>query len=152
MKYFSPSSANPTALPIRIGRPCLDRELNKLQGSVILVGHSLGASVLLKYLSETACSMQIKGLFLVATPHWNPDGWNSMEWAVRKRFTTHLPLVPVYYFYHCLKDPVVPIEHLAFYRKAFPKAFFRELSCQDHVFSSGLKELLEDIRKVADNP
>nr|WP_235788441.1 alpha/beta hydrolase [Salipaludibacillus sp. CUR1] len=30
----------------------LEKELDKLNGDVILVGHSLGGSVLLKYLSE----------------------------------------------------------------------------------------------------
>src|ERR1700754_147573 len=91
----------------------LDQEFNKLQEPVILAGHSLGGSVLLKYLSEEPGSLKIKGMFLVATPQWNKDGWNMAEWAVQKDFATHLPPIPVCYFYHCLNDPIVPFEHLS---------------------------------------
>lgn len=129
----------------------LAHEFNKLHGPVILVGHSLGGSVLLKYLSEEKSDLQIKGIFLVATPQWNEDGWNMAEWAVQKDFTTRLPSIPVYYFYHCLNDPFVPFEHLSFYRKAFKNAVFRELSCKDHIFSNGLKELADDIRLIAND-
>jgi len=39
----------------------------------LLIGHSFGASVLLKYLSETVRRPAIAALFLVATPFWGPD-------------------------------------------------------------------------------
>jgi len=39
----------------------------------ILVGHSFGASVLLKYLSETVRRPAFAGLFLIATPLWGAD-------------------------------------------------------------------------------
>jgi predicted alpha/beta hydrolase family esterase len=129
----------------------LDQEFNKLREPVILAGHSLGGSVLLKYLSEEKSTLQIKGMFLVAVPQWNEDGWNTAEWAVQKDFTKHLPPIPEYYFYHCLEDPFVSVEHLSFYRKAFKSAVFRELPCKDHIFSNGLKELADDIRLIAND-
>ena len=39
----------------------------------VLVGHSFGASVLLKYLAETVRRPTPAGLFLVAMPFWGPD-------------------------------------------------------------------------------
>src|SRR6478735_672797 len=36
----------------------------------IVVGHSFGASVLLKYFSETVRRPAFTGLFLIATPYW----------------------------------------------------------------------------------
>ncbi|WPU93436.1 alpha/beta fold hydrolase [Mucilaginibacter sabulilitoris] len=124
----------------------LDHEFSKTHEPVILVGHSLGGSVLLKYLSEEQTNLHIEGMFLVATPQWNKDGWDMSEWAVKKDFTKRLPPVREYYFYHCLEDPIVSIEHLLFYRKVFKNAIFRELPCKDHGFSNGLKELADDIR------
>jgi len=44
------------------------RELAAMDGEAILVGHSLGASVLLKYLSEEEVERPTAGLFLVASP------------------------------------------------------------------------------------
>jgi uncharacterized protein len=38
----------------------------------ILVGHSLGASVLLRWLAEGGYGRPVGGLFLVATPDWGP--------------------------------------------------------------------------------
>src|ERR1700712_3766167 len=42
----------------------------KINGPVILIGHSLGGSTLLKYLSEEKPEISIAALFLVSTPHW----------------------------------------------------------------------------------
>lgn len=129
----------------------LDRELIKFDEPVILIGHSLGASILLKYLSEEKCNLQTKGLFLVATPQWGSDGWNLAEFDFQTDFLKHLPQIPSLYFYHCISDPIVPFSHLDFYRKAFNKAIFRELSCKDHAFQNGLKELVVDIHRIAWN-
>src|SRR3712207_4077141 len=43
------------------------KELTALHGEVILVGHSLGASILLKYLSEEKVEKPVAGLFLIAS-------------------------------------------------------------------------------------
>src|SRR5690606_17910187 len=48
-------------------------EISSIDGDVILVGHSLGASMLLKYLSECRYHNNITGLFLIATPFWSGD-------------------------------------------------------------------------------
>src|SRR5258705_8864298 len=45
----------------------------KITEPVILIGHSLGGSTLLKYLSEEKPDISISGLFLIATPHWKSD-------------------------------------------------------------------------------
>src|SRR6187431_2196424 len=39
----------------------------------VLVGHSFGASVLLKHLCEVDALPAFTGLFLVATPFWGPE-------------------------------------------------------------------------------
>ena len=44
------------------------REIESLADPIVLVGHSLGASMLLKYLLEYPVQKEIKGVFLLATP------------------------------------------------------------------------------------
>src|SRR5262245_19787463 len=51
----------------------IGKEIAAIKGQVILVGHSLGASMLLKYLSEHAINDPIGGIFLLATPFWSRD-------------------------------------------------------------------------------
>src|SRR4051812_30249563 len=45
----------------------IGREIGKLRNDFILVGHSLGASFLLKYLSENKVSKKAAGIFLIST-------------------------------------------------------------------------------------
>ncbi len=47
------------------------KEISSIKGDVILVGHSLGASMLLKYLSENKIKIHITGIFLIAPPFWS---------------------------------------------------------------------------------
>jgi len=41
----------------------------------ILIGHSLGGSFLLKYVSEEKIAKTVAGIFLIATPYWGGAGW-----------------------------------------------------------------------------
>ena len=53
----------------------IDQELSTLEGPLILIGHSLGASILLKCLAETVLTPPIAGIFLIAAPFWGGAGW-----------------------------------------------------------------------------
>jgi len=46
----------------------IDVRIAGMKGAVALVGHSVGASVLLKYLCERQRTRQVIGLFLIAPP------------------------------------------------------------------------------------
>jgi len=46
----------------------IDKELEKIEGSVILMGHSIGSFLLLRYLSEKKIDKDIAGMFFIATP------------------------------------------------------------------------------------
>src|SRR5687768_15013607 len=51
----------------------IGKEISTIEGEVILAGHSLGASMLLKYLSESKIQKKIAGIFLISTPFWRGD-------------------------------------------------------------------------------
>ena len=55
----------------------------KITKPIILIGHSLGGSTLLKYLSEEKPHVPISGLFLIATPHWKS---NMKEFQLKENF------------------------------------------------------------------
>lgn len=75
-------------------RPQIRKELASMKGNVILAGHSLGGSFLLRYLSEEKIETRVAGLFLIATPYWGGDGWRYEGYeavALPKDFPSRLP-------------------------------------------------------------
>lgn len=116
-------------------------------GRPILVGHSFGASVLLKYLSETVRRPAFAGLFLIATPFWGED---FPEFALPPDFGARLRDVAPLYLYHSRDDPEIPFANLERYRRVLPHARVRALDGRGHEFNQPqFPELAADIRRVA---
>jgi hypothetical protein len=128
-------------------RGAIEEHLGTIDGPVLIVGHSFGASTVLKMLSESPPRGQIRGLFFASTPWWEPRGW-SAEYAVTEGFADRLPDVPMF-LYHSVEDPEVPLRHLDIYRAHLPNATAREIPGREHSFVHGLPELVDDIRRVA---
>ena len=113
----------------------------------IVVGHSLGASVLLKYFSEAITRPPVAGLFLIATPFWGPS---LPDFALGRDFAARLRDLSPLCFYHSRDDPEISIEHLERYRKALPHAVVRVLDGRGHEFDQPeFSELAADIRSLA---
>lgn len=125
------------------------RELGVPGSEVILIGHSLGASIVLKYLSEEPCKRSIAGLFLIATPYWGTRGWEMDEFLLREDFVSRLPFIPKVFLYHSRNDEWVPFGHLAHYVKKFPQATVRKIDGGEHEFANGLPEVANDIKSLS---
>ncbi|HZR04293.1 MAG TPA: alpha/beta hydrolase [Candidatus Udaeobacter sp.] len=125
------------------------KELAAVSGDLILVGHSLGGSCLLKYLSEEKTDATIAGLFFIATPYWGGDGWRYDGYeamALPEDFASKLPKGAPVFFYHSVDDEVVPFSHLSLYRKKLLQAITRALHGRGHQLSNDLSEVAEDIK------
>src|SRR5262245_10128601 len=90
----------------------------------VLVGHSLGGSVLLKYLSNSPQPTRIAGIFLVSMPWWGSEGWGYEEYGPTDGFASKLLKVPIF-LYNSRYDREVPYDHQAFYRERIPGAIAR---------------------------
>ncbi|WP_339271059.1 alpha/beta hydrolase [Paenibacillus sp. FSL W8-0187] len=124
-------------------------EIEALDEEVLLIGHSLGGSVLLKFLSEEGCRRTVSGLFLIAAPYWGKDDkWQSEDFRLPDSFATMLPRISSLYLYHSRHDPVVPFAHAQHYAKQLPQAVTREYEGDDHYFCEGLPELVDDIKRI----
>ncbi|MFT4038738.1 MAG: alpha/beta fold hydrolase [Thermomicrobiales bacterium] len=126
----------------------IERNLTDMPGPVVLVGHSVGASILLKWLSERDAAPAIAGLFLLANPLWGSEGWRydgyeTLELA--PGFASRLPAGAPVYLYHCRDDEVVPFAHLALYAQAMPQATVRVLDTGGHQLNDDLSAVAEDI-------
>ena len=124
------------------------KELEALEGEVILVGHSLGGSILLKYLSEEEVEKPPAGVFLVATPYWGVEDWEVGEYALREDFASKLPKETTVFLYHSRDDEVVPFAHAALYAEKLPRAAVREFDGRGHQFDDDLSEVARDIGRL----
>jgi predicted alpha/beta hydrolase family esterase len=126
----------------------IEQELATLDGEVILVGHSLGALILLKYVSEVKMGKPVAGLFLVATPYVGTGGWEFEEDALREDFAATLPLRLPVFLYHSHDDEVVPFAHLALYEAKLPQATIHEFDGRGHQFDNDLSEVARAIKSL----
>jgi predicted alpha/beta hydrolase family esterase len=127
----------------------IDAWLAKLPAPVALVGHSVGGSVLLKYLCDEKPWPQLAGLFVIAAPYWGAsEFWSWDEAALpadaAARLAGDWPLI----FYQSRDDEVVPFAHLAMYAAKLPSATIREFAGRGHQFQNDLTEVAADITKA----
>jgi uncharacterized protein len=139
-----PDADNPHYQP---WRDRIEQELEATDQEVILVGHSLGGSVLLKYLAEGTYRKPVPGLFLVSVPNWGPDGWAYDEFAVPNDVGSRLPASRIF-LYHSRDDPEVPFAHLGYYQEHLRHATARPVEGSEHSFVDGLPILLDDIKSL----
>lgn len=114
-----------------------------------LIGHSLGGSVIVKYLTEGICQMPLAGLFLVGAPYWGTRGWTVEEFMFKRDFPSTLPDIDKIFIYHSRYDKWVPFAHGQHYAKAFPNAVFRNIDGDQHEFDEGLPVLVKDIQHLS---
>jgi len=139
----SDESASDFGWPEEIGKA-----MHEIQGDVILAGHSLGASLILKYLSETRASKKISGIFLIAPPFWSGDRDWVQGLKLQPDFAENLPGGVPIFLYHCVDDEVVPFEHLSLYVQKLPQAIVREVKEGGHQFNDDLGLVAEDIKRL----
>jgi predicted alpha/beta hydrolase family esterase len=146
-RVIAPEMPNADAPRYQPWRDRIEQELEMIDEDVIVVGHSFGGSVVLKYFAEGSSHRPVSGLFLISVPDWGPDGWAYEEFAVPDDVGSQLQTSRIF-LYHSRDDPEVPFSHLAHYERHLPTATAREIPGSAHSFIEGLPVLADDIRKL----
>ena len=117
--------------------------------AIIVVGHSLGAIFLAKYLTENKHLPKIRGIFLVSTPYKthteNPDFGDFALKGPPRRLRHFGNKV---HFYHSDDDSIVEIKSLDSYRESAPDAFARVFKNRGHFDQDRFPELAQDIKSI----
>ena len=119
-----------------------------LSDNVIMVGHSLGAIFLVKYLSQEDFTKKIDGLFLVSAPF---EGSRDEPLGTFKRPNSLEKLsfsAQNIFLYHSEDDPVVPYAHMEKYHELLPNAIVRTFSDRGHFFLESFPEIVADILSI----
>jgi predicted alpha/beta hydrolase family esterase len=123
--------------------------LSDLDEPPIVVGHSLGGSVVLQHLAETGRREPLAGLVLVATPFWGESGWEA-EWALPQGWPSADTELPPTFLFHSRDDEEAPFAHLELYAERLPGAEVHPLDGNGHLFDRGdLTEIVAAIRGLA---
>jgi uncharacterized protein len=131
----------------------LEKHLPYIDDGVLLVGHSLGAVFLAKYLSENTFPKKIRGTFLVAAP-FDMAGTGERGHSMGE-FTPPVSLQKFaeqggdIFLYHSKDDPVVAFGELSKYQQALPNATVRIFDDRGHMYNQKqFSELVEDIKSL----
>ena len=124
--------------------------LEETDEQLVVVGHSLGGSVVLKRLAEAGGHEHIAGLVLVATPFWGREEEWELEWALPEGWSGAETALPRTFLFHSSDDEVIPFAHLQRYAELLPDASVHPLAGNGHLFDRGdLSEILEAIRSLS---
>jgi predicted alpha/beta hydrolase family esterase len=127
----------------------LRKEIDALQNGAIVVGHSIGATILINVLAEYAPAVALGAIVLIAAPFIGKGGWESEDIEPRSDLGTRLPSGVGVFLYHGDKDETAPISHVALYAEVIPHARVRQLANRDHQLNNDLTEVARDIRALA---
>lgn len=128
-------------------KTAIDNELGKIKGEVMLVAHSVGSFLLLKYLLEKEMDKNIIGIFLIATPFVGEGGWQFEDMAIKETSFSKRLTAPLF-FYHSTDDKTVPFSHLSRYEKKLPYATFHKIEGRGHQLDNDLSEVAQDIKRL----
>lgn len=128
----------------------LDKIMEKVDEGVVLIGHSLGALFLVKYLSENNSTKKIKSLFLVAAP-FDDESKESLGSFVLDptKIEDVGEKVGSITLYYSKDDPVVSFSESDKYLQKFPQAILRVLDGREHFKQEKFPEIISDLQNVS---
>jgi predicted alpha/beta hydrolase family esterase len=131
-------------------KAAIKKEFGKLDDGAILVGHSVGGTILINTLAEEPPDLPLRGIFLLAAPFVGESGWPSEDIKPIPDLGKRLPAQALGFLYHGSEDETAPFEHVGLYAKAIPQAFVRRLNGRDHQFNNDMSDVAADIRRLGD--
>lgn len=119
-----------------------------IEDDCILIGHSLGAVFLAKYLSENEFARRIKATILVAAPFEDESDEDLTDFKlteVSELFIKQAGQVTLYFGYD---DPVIVPTEIKKYSQYLPDAKFNVVSAPDHFVRADFPEMITTIKEL----
>lgn len=117
-----------------------------LDDDVCIVGHSLGAMFLAKYLQEHPLDKKIHQLILVAGGYDDDTSEDLGSFSVSSA-TRLFESADTVHLFHSKDDPVVPYTELSKFQRDLPSAIVHSFDDKGHFLDPTFPELLETIKQ-----
>jgi predicted alpha/beta hydrolase family esterase len=122
-------------------KPELEKQLAPLADGAVLVGHSVGGTMLVNVLAQPSTHRPFGAIVLISAPFVGDGGWPSDELKSPSDLGARLPPgVPVHVF-HGSADQTAPPAHADLYARAIPHARVHRLPGRDHQLNDDLREV-----------
>ncbi|MDA8596789.1 alpha/beta hydrolase [Candidatus Pacebacteria bacterium] len=152
-EVFTPTMPNKANACYEEWKIWFERHLALTEGEVVLVGWSLGAMFLAKYLIEEQLDHAVSALFLIAGPcgtyndgSGNDCGSFRFEPSLIPTMREKVPNVEVW---HSKDDFVVPYEHALKFKELLPSAELVTFSDRNHFLQNEFPELIQKLKEFA---
>lgn len=126
----------------------IEKEIEALDGGAIVIGHSVGGTILINTIAERKAGPRLSGVFLITPPFVGDEGWPSEDMEPMGDLGTRLPPKTDVYLYHGSADDTVPLAHADLYARAIPSARTYKLTSRDHQLNNDMSEIAAAIRKL----
>jgi pimeloyl-ACP methyl ester carboxylesterase len=128
--------------------PAIRDAMAGLDDGAVVVGHSVGGTILVHGLAQRPPAVRLGAIVLVAAPFVGAGGWPADEFALPSDLGARLPAgVPVHVF-HGLDDETAPPTHADLYATAMPDAHVHRVPGRDHQLGGDLGEVAAVIRAL----
>lgn len=128
------------------------QQMAALDDGAVVVGHSVGAPILVHALAGQPPEKGLSAIVLIAAPFVGEGGWPSEEFELTKDLGTKLPSGARVDVFHGLRDETAPPSHAGLYAAAIPQAQVHQLPGRDHQLNNDLTEVAEAIRGGGPGP
>ena len=120
-------------------------EMADLGDGAVVVGHSVGAAILVSALAEQPPERALEAIVLIAAPFVGEGGWPSGEFELPKDLGARLPRGARVHVFHGLQDETVPPSHADLYAQVIPQARVHRLPGRDHQLNNDLSDVAKAI-------
>jgi hypothetical protein len=121
--------------------------LTALDDGAVVVGHSVGGTILINVLAERPHEPQLSAIVLIGAPYVGAGGWPADDFDLPSDLGTRLPQgVPVHVF-HGLEDETAPASHADLYASAIPQAQVHRLPGRDHQLNNDLSDVAKSLAR-----
>jgi predicted alpha/beta hydrolase family esterase len=131
-----------------VWKPVLQKELAALDPGAVVVGHSVGGTILIHVLAESTPPSKLGAICLISAPFIGTGGWQTDDIEPRPDLAERLPRDVPIFLYHGRDDDTVPFAHVELYARTMPRAHVRRLAGRDHQLGNRLPEVAIDIRQL----
>jgi predicted alpha/beta hydrolase family esterase len=127
--------------------PVIRREVADLADGAVLVGHSVGATILLDEIARRPPPQVVGAVVVIAAPFVGAEGWSSKELGLPENLGARLPAGAQVHVFHGLADETAPPWHADLYGRAVPQARVHLLPGRNHQLDNDLSEVATAIRQ-----
>ncbi|MFG3691710.1 alpha/beta fold hydrolase [Micromonospora sp. NPDC047740] len=122
------------------------REMTALDDGAVVVGHSVGGTILINALAERPPEPEkLRAIVLIAAPFVGAGGWPGDEFELPHDLGARLPQGVSVHVFHGLQDDTASPSHADLYARLIPQAQLHRLPGRDHQLDNDLSEVAKTI-------